>query len=297
MKACNRYYLIFWVFIFCFSSCQESREKQIYRLVQEWTDKEIFFPKNPVFTIQGRDTVSTSEREQFSVKKVLVYVDSVGCMSCRLQLPKWKEFITEVDSLLPDKVSFLFYLYPKDIKEMKYILRRDAFRHPVCIDTDNAINTLNHFPEEDAFQTFLLDEKNRVMAMGNPIHNPKVKELYLSLLTGKRMNTSSEKLTTVVSSEVINLGKFPWKEKQIDSLQITNTGKYPFVIHDVVTNCGCLQAQFDRKPIRPGERMNLFITYRADHPEVVDKTLHIYGNMEGDKLTVSVKGYASKDIE
>lgn len=101
MKACNRYYLIFLVFIFCFSSCQESREKQIYRLVQEWTDKEIFFPKNPVFTIQGRDTVSTSEREQFSVKKVLVYVDSVGCMSCRLQL----QTSNELNGLALDNVE------------------------------------------------------------------------------------------------------------------------------------------------------------------------------------------------
>lgn len=115
MKACNRYYLILLVFIFCFSSCQESREKQIYRLVQERTDKEIFFPKNPVFTIQGRDTVSTSEREQFSVKKVLVYVDSVGCMSCRLQLQTSNELnglaLENVEAIASGEDGSLCYGY------------------------------------------------------------------------------------------------------------------------------------------------------------------------------------------
>ena len=116
MKACNRYYLILLVFIFCFSSCQESREKQIYRLVQERTDKEIFFPKNPVFTIQGRDTVSTSEREQFSVKKVLVYVDSVGCMSCRLQLQTSNELnglaLENVEAIVSGEDSNRYRLCP-----------------------------------------------------------------------------------------------------------------------------------------------------------------------------------------
>ena len=40
--------------------------------------------------------------------KVVTYIDSVGCTSCKLQLPRWKLFMQEVDSTLnrPVPVSY-----------------------------------------------------------------------------------------------------------------------------------------------------------------------------------------------
>lgn len=37
------------------------------------------------------------------------------------------------------------------------------------------------------FHTFLLDKDNKVLAIGNPIHNPKVKELYLKIIQGEKV--------------------------------------------------------------------------------------------------------------
>ena len=50
-----------------------------------------------------------------------------------------------------------------------------------------------------------------------------------------------------------------------------------------------------KKPVRPGERMKLDVIYRADNPGTVDKLLQIYGNVEGEKLDVRVKGEARKE--
>ena len=66
-------------------SCSESRKEAVYRLVKEWTGKEIKFPEHSVFTVQGKDTVDFTFQD--ADYKVLVYVDSVGCTSCKLQLP------------------------------------------------------------------------------------------------------------------------------------------------------------------------------------------------------------------
>lgn len=291
----SRYFLLgsFLLGLLFFSSCKESREEQIARMVEEWSGKEIRFPEKPVFTIQCTDTVGAPAVG--APYKVLVYVDSVGCMGCRLQLPKWKELMATTDSLAPGKVAFHFYLYPKDLNEMRYVLRRDAFRHPVCIDTADSLNALNHFPSEDTFQTFLLGADNRVLAIGNPVHNPKVKDLYLSLVTGRKQAAPSATTTVSLDRAVVELGTFSWSEVKTDSLFITNTGDRPFVIHDVVTNCGCLQAKFSKEPVRPGERMKLDVIYRADNPGTVDKLLQIYGNVEGEKLDVRVKGEARKE--
>lgn len=142
-----------------FSSCKESEKDKIARLVEEWEGKEILFPAHSFFTIQGKDTVDFSLAD--ADYKVVTYIDSVGCTSCKLQLLRWKLFMQEVDSTLNRPVPFVFYFHPKDMKELRYITRRDAFVYPVCFDEKDDFNRLNHFPDEMTFQTFLLDKDNR----------------------------------------------------------------------------------------------------------------------------------------
>ncbi len=161
-------------------SCQDKDRSNITRMVTEWQGKEIQFPTNSTFTIQGKDTVNVNMNAEH---KILVYVDSAGCTSCRLQLNKWKEFIVKVDSVAKEPVQFLFYLTPKSVKEARYITRRDDFTYPMCIDLKNEINSKNNFPKEDTFHTFLLDAKNKVQIIGNPIHNNAVRELYLNAIS------------------------------------------------------------------------------------------------------------------
>ena len=61
------------------------------QLVREWEGKEIQFPSNSVFTIQGKDTIEYSGDN--SDYKIVTYIDSIGCTSCKLQLQNWKDFI------------------------------------------------------------------------------------------------------------------------------------------------------------------------------------------------------------
>lgn len=96
----------------------------------------------------------------------------------------WREFIHRLDSTYPGKVSVLLFLHSKSEIELLYALKKNGFDYPVCIDENDKLNRLNHFPSDMAFQTFLLDKDNKVLAMGNPILNPKIKELYLKLFVG-----------------------------------------------------------------------------------------------------------------
>ena len=161
----KKLYLILLLSYLC--SCQESREEAMLRLVNEWNGKEVKFPSRSVFTIQGKDTVDFEFQD--ADYKVVTYIDSVGCTSCKLQLPRWKELMAEVDSLTDGNVSFLFYFHPKDVRELRYLTRRDGFTYPVCFDKEDELNRLNHFPTDMLFQTFLLDKDNKVVAMGNPV--------------------------------------------------------------------------------------------------------------------------------
>ena len=98
-------------------------------------------------------------RWQSAPYRIVTYVDSIGCTSCKLQLPKWKQLIAETDSLFGrDKLSYVFFFHPKDTRELAYLTRRDGFTYPVCFDREDAFNRLNRFPSEMALQTFLLDK-------------------------------------------------------------------------------------------------------------------------------------------
>ena len=285
----KKLYLLLLLSYFC--SCQESREEAMLRLVNEWNGKEVKFPSRSVFTIQGRDTVDFEYAG--ADYKIVTYIDSVGCTSCKLQLSRWKELMAEVDSLMDGNVPFLFYFHPKDVRELRYLTRRDGFTYPVCFDKEDELNRLNRFPTDMLFQTFLLDKDNKVVAMGNPVLNPKVKELYLGLVSGSRSSKSSAKTTQVsVDQTELDFGSFPKEEKQECSFILSNTGKGLLVIQDIITSCGCTKVEYSKAPVRPGGALEVKVIYEAEQAEYFNKRITIYCNTEDSPLRLTIKGTA-----
>lgn len=282
--------LILFSFLFFFS-CSNVKKKHVEILVNEWNNKEICFPAHPVFTRQLTDTVLY--RIPKSDYKVVVFVDSVGCVSCKLQLSRWKEFMHEVDSLSDGAVPFVFFFQSKDLRELRYILKCDGFSHPVCIDTDDEFNRLNHFPGEMMFQTFLVDSENRVKVIGNPIHNLSVKELYLKELTGMKSNPLP---VTTVHSDSVEYHYGTVGENQTESRKVVlhNTGKEVFRIKGVTTSCDCMTVEYGWDEIQPGESAVLTVKYKAEEPGDFWRTITIYGNIPDQSITLDFWGIVRK---
>ncbi len=156
-----------------FLSCREKPNPKIIEIVSEWQGKEIVFPENIVFTRYGKDTLSYQIPE--SDYKIVMYTDSIGCMKCKMQLYKWREFIKEVDDLTEGSVPFLFIFHPADPQEISFLLMRDEVDIPVFIDLDDRTNKINNFPSNSAFQSFLLDRDNNVVYIGDPTNNHRIK--------------------------------------------------------------------------------------------------------------------------
>ena len=284
-----------WLFVICsvllLASCGETEKERINRLVKEWEGKEILLPSHSTFTVQGKDTVDFTFVD--ADYKVLIYIDSVGCTSCKLQLHRWKEWMAEVDSLTGSSVPFLFYFHPKDMKELRLLTRRDTFKYPVCFDEKDELNSLNHFPSDMTFQTFLIDRNNKVVAMGNPIHAPKVKELYLDILMGNKKPASKSLKTQVkVDQTTLEFGSFPFTEKQEQSFVLTNIGTQVLVIQDVTTSCGCTKVEYSKEPVRPSGTLELKVIYEAEQAEHFNKAITVYCNADNSPLRLSVKGRA-----
>ncbi|MBQ3190784.1 MAG: DUF1573 domain-containing protein [Bacteroides sp] len=281
---------IVWIMcLWLLASCSESREEAMLRLVNEWKDKSVIIPVRSVFTVQGKDVVDFNYRD--AEYKILVYTDSIGCTSCKLQLPKWKRMIAEVDSLTGGRVPFLFYFHPKDPKELRFYLRRDNFTYPVCFEEDDYINRLNRFPSDMTFQTLLLNKENKVVAIGSPVLNPKIKDLYLEIITGKKRVGADKSVTTVsMDQSEKNFGNIPLNEKREHVFKLVNTGNKPLVVYDVVTSCSCTKAEYSMEPVRPGDTLDLKVVYHAEDKGRFRKSLRVYCNVEDSPLNLTVLG-------
>lgn len=133
-----------------------------------WQNREIKFPDKLNTKIFGRDTSCSMLQSKY---KILVYINQYECTSCKLKLPSWTKLIREADSLKYD-VSFLFVCGLKNFEEIEFLQKENNFNYPFIYDSKDEINKLNNFPESFPYQTFLIDNNNRVLLLGNPVFIP-----------------------------------------------------------------------------------------------------------------------------
>ena len=257
------------------SACQDKQKEIITLLVKEWQGKQILFPENMVFTRFASDT--TNFVIPTSDYKVLVFVDSIGCTSCKLQLSRWKEFIRYTDSISQKNIPFLFFYQFDDQWEIHSLLIRENFDKPICLDRSDSLNQLNHFPKDIRFQVFLLDKNNKVVVIGNPVHNPNVKELYLEEISRKQP-VAPIQTTVKVEKESLLLETIPVGKSKDTLFTLVNTGDQPLVIIDVTTTCGCAQTLFDKHPVQPGESLHIKVGVTPENKGLFDETITVKCN-------------------
>lgn len=280
-------HLLLVFFVLLFSSCQDKGKAKIADLVSKWQGKEILFPERMVYSRFLEDTVHF--KTQNCKLKVLVYVDSTGCTGCKLQLPKWKTFIAQVDSLTESYIPFIFVFQSQDRDYLRTMLKQNNFDYPVCTDSENKFNGLNHFPNDITFQTFLLDENNRIKVIGNPIHNLSIQELYLREI-GRNIHSKDEPLTTLESPiDEYNLDIVDKGSTKNITISVKNTGSNLFKLKGFTTSCDCTEASCDWKELRPNEAGTITINYKAEEVGEFYRTVDIYGNIKGT-LTLSFTG-------
>ena len=112
-------------------SCSNRNDSDITSFLKEWEQKEILFPKNMYFTTMLEDTIYYNLDSEY---KILTYVDSIGCTSCKLQLPPWDMLIKEMDSLYVGKMNFIFVFSPHRVKDIRHAILTSNFNYPVCVD-------------------------------------------------------------------------------------------------------------------------------------------------------------------
>lgn len=279
------------LFLLLFVSCKKSDSTdQVVRIVSAWQGKEVLFPNNPVFTIYGQDTVSYNFRN--ADYKVVSYVDSVGCLSCKLQLDKWTNIIHRIDSVADIRVPFVFVFSPEKLRDVVYATKSSGFDYPILLDMKGEFNNMNHFPTNFNFQTMLLDRDNRVVAIGNPVQSPKTLDLFQSIITGQEAESETKASLTTAELDIsqLDFGELSEGVSQQRIVNLKNTGNKPLIVQDVVVSCGCTKVKYPQTPIMPGETGEVVVSYDPDKKGGFHKTVTLYCNAKQSPLKLSISG-------
>ena len=120
--------------------------------------------------------------------KIVIFSDSTICSPCAIKsIGSWYHYIQlSQNSKGGLQLFFIFVQNKKNINSLLYTLKEYFFDYPVYIDTLGIFQKDNpHLSENTKLHTFLLDENNNVILVGNPTHSLKLKELYDKIIGEK----------------------------------------------------------------------------------------------------------------
>ena len=167
--------------VLLFLSCGNSRKiKEDLKILQS---KSITIPKDVKILVHGEDSVINNFMD--SELKWIVYADSVSCNSCIVSnMTNWMNLVFYAEAF-NDRLKYYFIFNPRksDEDDIRLSLKTSYFDYPIILDIDGKFEKLNpHLPKNKAMHTFLLDKDNKVILVGDPLRNKKIKETFYEMV-------------------------------------------------------------------------------------------------------------------
>lgn len=91
----------------------------------------------------------------------------------------------------------------------------------------------------------------------------------------------------------INVGTFPASSPVKKAVfTFTNVGNAPLVINEVIASCGCTIPKYDRRPIAPGQKGSIEITYNGQGKFTghFKKSITIKSNARTEMTRIYIEG-------
>lgn len=96
--------------------------------------------------------------------------------------------------------------------------------------------------------------------------------------------------------ELINYGKVTKGSNGERIFTFTNTGDAPLIIKRVQSSCGCTIPKKPEKPIMPGEKGEIKVSYDTNRVGGFSKTITIYSNAKTPRKLIRIKGVVTNGV-
>lgn len=93
--------------------------------------------------------------------------------------------------------------------------------------------------------------------------------------------------------ETINYGKVEQSSDGVRVFEFTNIGDAPLLIKDIKSSCGCAVPQKPEKPIMPGEKGQISVSYDTRRLGAFSKAITIFSNAKRERMSIKIKGYVT----
>lgn len=117
--------------------------------------------------------------------------------------------------------------------------------------------------------------------------------LLLYLLTIPLFSFGQKSPVITFENKVCNFGTVKYKPKSgiIFKFYFKNTGNSPLVIHKVDASCGCTVPKWTKKPIIPGTKDCILVTFKMNGKKgIVQKSLYVNTNTDEKVTVLHLKG-------
>lgn len=177
-------FTILWMSLAFLWSCQNSKKTKCEELLRDMRSTPILLPLDSMIYV-GTNNNSIIRNNLY---RIVVYNDSRECSECSWKhMYMWNDYVKLCNEQNYD-VGFIFIIrvdnYSKDNVKLRGVMKNIAFKSSYYIDTLGVFERVNkHIPQSDIYHTFLLDNDNNVILVGNPIKYPNIDNLYLHYLS------------------------------------------------------------------------------------------------------------------
>ena len=107
---------------------------------------------------------------------------------------------------------------------------------------------------------------------------------------------AQEKPAFQFKTETIDYGKIDKSSNGTRTFEFTNTGSEPLIISRIQTSCGCTVPKKPEKPIMPGEKGSIEVTYDTKRLGGFSKVITIYSNAKTARKVIKIKGFVKKSL-
>lgn len=115
----------------------------------------------------------------------------------------------------------------------------------------------------------------------------------LVLFLGGILNCEAQEFK--FEKETINYGKVAQSSNGVRVFEFTNVGNAPLIIKDIKSSCGCAVPQKPEKPIMPGEKGQISVSYDTKRIGAFSKAFMIFSNAKTERKSIKIKGYVIKE--
>jgi len=153
--------------------------RELKRTFKDYNGKQIILPDSIMLIVNSKEIPLTYSNP--NSLRIVSYING-NCSDCLQRLYEWEKLYNDYQETLED-ISLLLFITANNYIYIESIIEKNKFSFPVIYDTDNLYIKMNEFSVDFQFKTFLIDDSNKILCIGNPTSTPELRAVYLDRIT------------------------------------------------------------------------------------------------------------------